>query len=81
MHSFEVAIRISQSSKVMFTEANITVLGLTNPDVNLKRMHQLFSYKTLSECLSFPSFIKSIFIFINLLESDVLSALSLGRLL
>ena len=28
----------------MFTEAkpNITVLGLTNPDVNFKRMHQLY---------------------------------------
>ena len=44
MHSFSVNIRISQPSKVMFT-----VLGLTNPDVNLKRMHQLynmFSLKT-----------------------------------
>ena len=25
-----------------FTSVNITVLGLTNPDVNLKRMHQLY---------------------------------------
>ena len=50
MHSFSVNIRISQPSKVMFTEANlgfapvnITVLGLTNPDVNFKRMHQLYN--------------------------------------
>ena len=38
VHSFSVNIRISQPSKVMFT-----VLGLTNPDVNLKRMHQLYN--------------------------------------
>ena len=37
VHSFSVYVRISQLSKVMFT-----VLGLTNPDVNLKRMHQLY---------------------------------------
>ena len=36
MHSFEVNIRICQPE-------NITVLGLTNPDVNLKRMHQLYN--------------------------------------
>ena len=38
MHYFSVNISISQPSKVMFT-----VLGLTNPDVNLKRMHQLYN--------------------------------------
>ena len=38
VHSFSVNIRISQSSKVMFT-----ILGFTNPDVNLKRMHQLYN--------------------------------------
>ena len=27
----------------MFTSINITVLGLTNPDVNPKRMHQLYN--------------------------------------
>ena len=26
-----------------FPSVNITVLGLTNPDVNLKRMHQLYN--------------------------------------
>ena len=26
-----------------FASVNITVLGLTNPDVNLKRMHQLYN--------------------------------------
>ena len=40
VRSFEVNIRISQPSKVLFTKAltsvNITVLGLTNPNVNLK---------------------------------------------
>ena len=52
MHSFEVNIRICQpeNSDVHRGEAevNITVLGLTNPDVNRKRMHQLFCYMTLS---------------------------------
>ena len=40
VHSVLVNIRISQPSIVMFT-----VLGLTNPDVNLKRMHQLYNVK------------------------------------
>ena len=43
MHSFEVNIRICQPLKVMFTSMNITILGLTNPDVNLKRMHYLYN--------------------------------------
>ena len=45
VHFFSVNIRISQPSKVMFIEVlvNITVLGMTNPDVNLKKMHQLYS--------------------------------------
>ena len=30
----------------MFTSVNNSVLGLTNPDDNLKRMHQLFNIKT-----------------------------------
>ena len=34
-----VNIRISQPSKVVFT----SVLRLRNPDVNLKRMHQLYN--------------------------------------
>ena len=38
MHSFSVNIRISQTSKVMFT-----VVGLKNPVVNLKRMHLLYN--------------------------------------
>ena len=38
VHSVSVNIRISQPSKVMFT-----ILGLTVPDVNLKRMHQLYN--------------------------------------
>ena len=33
-----VNIRISQPSNVMFI-----ILGMTNPDVNLKRMHQLYN--------------------------------------
>ena len=44
MHSFEVNIRICQSENSDVhrgeAEVNITVLGLTNPDVNPKRMHQ-----------------------------------------
>ena len=47
MHSFEVNIRICQPEKVMSTEAlrlgGHHFLGLTNPDVNLKRMHQLYN--------------------------------------
>ena len=38
VHSFSVNIRISQPSKVMY----ITILGLINPDVDPKRMHQLY---------------------------------------
>ena len=33
-------------SKVMFTEVNITVLRLTTPDFNLKRMHQLYNVES-----------------------------------
>ena len=39
VHSFLVNIRISQPSKVMFTKA------LIDPDVNQKRMHQLYNYE------------------------------------
>ena len=39
MRSFSVTIMISQPSKVM----NITVLRLTSPDGNLKRMHQMYN--------------------------------------
>ena len=49
MHSFEVNIRICQPEKVMSTEAKSLgghhFLGLTNPGVNLKRMHQLYNDK------------------------------------
>ena len=31
-----------------FASVNITVFGLTNPDVNLKGMHQLFNVPLLS---------------------------------
>ena len=31
---------------LFFASVNITVLGLTNPDVNLKRMHQLYNVST-----------------------------------
>ena len=67
MHSFLVNIRISQHMKVMFTlgfsSVNITVLWLTNPDVNLKRMHQLYNVESktgmISTCL-FASMLVSI---------------------
>ena len=59
MHSFEVNIRICQPEKVMSTEAKPRWIclgghhfrGLTNPDVNRERMHQLFCYMTLSPFL------------------------------
>ena len=41
MHSYEVNIRICQPEN----------RGLTNPDVNRKRMHQLFCYITLHASL------------------------------
>ena len=43
MHSFEVNIRICQPEN-----GEHHFRGLTNPDVNRKRMHQLFGYMTLS---------------------------------
>ena len=49
MHSYSANIRNSQASKVEsdvhlgFASVNITLLGMTNPDVNLKRMHQLYN--------------------------------------
>ena len=47
MHSFEVDIRICQPDnsdvQLGFASVNITFLRLTNPDVNLKRMHQLYN--------------------------------------
>ena len=42
MHSFEVNIKICQP------ENSDVHRGLTNPDVNRKRMHQLFCYMKLS---------------------------------
>ena len=39
----------------MFTEASLCehhTLGLTNPDVNFNRMHQLFCYMTIVSCLA-----------------------------
>ena len=54
VHSFSVNIWISQPSKVMFTSAahNINILRLTNPDVNLKRIHQLYSITYMTFCYS-----------------------------
>ena len=71
MHSFEVNIRICQpeNSDVRRGEH---FRGLTNPDVNRKRMHQLFCYMTLFSL--FLVFISSIFIFTNFLKPDVSSA-------
>ena len=43
MHSFDINIRICQPEN---SEHHFR--GLTNPDVNRKRMHQLFCYMTLS---------------------------------
>ena len=39
MHYFSDIIRISQH----FASVNMTILGVINPDVNLKRMHQLYN--------------------------------------
>ena len=51
MHSFEVNIRICkpENSDVHRGKAEVNHFrGLTNPDINRKRMHQLFCYMTLS---------------------------------
>ena len=40
VHPFSINTRISQPLKVIITSAN---LRLTNPDVNLKGMHQLYN--------------------------------------
>ena len=52
MHTFEVNIRICQPEKMMSTETKprwTSLRELTNPDVNRKRMHQLF-------CLLYDTF-------------------------
>ena len=76
MHSFEVNIGICQPEKndVLFTKRSRRehhFRGLTKPDVNRKRVHQLFCNMALSLFSKF--YIKS-FIFINLIKPDVLSA-------
>ena len=48
MHSFEVDIRICQPENSDVHRGEHHFRGLTNPDVNLKRIHQLFCYMTLS---------------------------------
>ena len=49
MDSFSVNIRISQPTKVIRLDGH-HFLGLTNPDVNLKRLHQL--YNVVRVCMS-----------------------------
>ena len=75
-HSFEVKIRICQlensdvhrgKAEVNITFAGWLILMLTEKECT--------NWFVVWYCLSFPSFIKSIFIFINLLKSDVPSAL------
>ena len=49
--------------------------GLTNPDINQKEYTKGFF--VIWHCLSFPSILSSIFIFINLLKADVPSAINI----
>ena len=44
MHSFEVDIRICQPENRDVRRGEHHFRGLSNPDVNRKRMHQLFCY-------------------------------------
>ena len=49
MHLFEVSIMICQPSNVMFTSVRLLFdeyhfLGSTNPDINLKRIYQLYNF-------------------------------------
>ena len=62
IHYFSVNTRISKPSKVMFS-VNITVLGLTNTDVDLKRMHQLYSVSYIE--------VYEIYDFVELLSASV----------
>ena len=55
MHSIEVNIRIIQPEKVMFkrrSRGEHQFRMLTNPDVNLSRMYQLFCHVTIFSCLA-----------------------------
>ena len=72
-HSFSVNIRISQPSKVQFTSVNITVLGLTNPDVNLKRTHQLYN---ITPIVNMPKIIRSLHELKLCVSVSVLSVIS-----
>ena len=45
-------ISSNRSSGMRFASVNITVFGLTNPDVNLKGMHQLLNVPLLSTVMS-----------------------------
>ena len=63
VHSFPVNTRISQPSKMMFTSVYITVLGLTNAPVNLKRMRQL--YDIIAKFTPITVFLKSVENFFN----------------
>ena len=71
MHTFVVNISLSiqeQFCNPRKSRDEHPFRGLTNPNVNRKRLHQLFSYMTLSYIKSFH---------INLLKLDVHSALKL----
>ena len=76
MHSFEVNIKICQPENSE-AEVNITFEGWLILVLIEKECTNCF---VIWHCLSFSCFILSIFIFINLLKSDVPCALSLGRL-
>ena len=70
---------------------NITVLGLTNPDVNLKRMHQLYNVinilsVTLNDviimsCVSFLSNFFMMYAISSCLLSDSLEYLVLHKMM
>ena len=49
-----------------FASVNITVLGLTNPDVNLKRMHQLYIAKLILFSADLSAFLNMKRIYIKL---------------
>ena len=69
VHSFSVNIRVCQPENSDLQRGEIHFRGLTTPDINRKRMHQLFCYMTLHVSLVFLIYINS------LLRSDVPSAL------
>ena len=68
MHLFYLSHKLQKFGKYIveiiflgtsdFASVNITVLGLTNPDVYLKRMHQLYNVRATVYQIAYPMILK-----------------------